>query len=77
MNAGGRSAISSTTPTCTAWIGKAYATSTRRWCPTSNNRADLTYIIGEMIGELNSGHCYVGGGDYAASAAHSDGFARR
>ena len=29
-----------------------------------NHRADLTYIIGEMIGELNAGHTYVGGGDY-------------
>jgi tricorn protease len=29
-----------------------------------NNRADLTYIIGEMIGELSIGHTYVGGGDY-------------
>ena len=29
-----------------------------------NHRADLTYIIGEMIGELNSGHTYVGGCDY-------------
>jgi tricorn protease len=28
-----------------------------------NHRADLTYILGEMIGELNSGHTYVGGGD--------------
>ncbi len=28
------------------------------------HRADLTYIIGEMIGELNIGHTYVGGGDY-------------
>jgi tricorn protease len=27
------------------------------------HRADLTYIIGEMIGELNVGHAYVGGGD--------------
>lgn len=27
------------------------------------HRADLTYIIGEMIGELNAGHAYVGGGD--------------
>jgi len=25
--------------------------------------ADLTYVIGEMIGELNAGHAYVGGGD--------------
>ena len=28
-----------------------------------NHRNDLTYIIGEMIGELNIGHAYVGGGD--------------
>lgn len=27
------------------------------------HRADLTYIIGEMIGELNCGHSYVGGGE--------------
>ena len=31
--------------------------------PHVNHRADLTYIIGEMIGELNVGHAYVGGGD--------------
>jgi tricorn protease len=31
--------------------------------PYVNNRADLTYIIGEMIGELNIGHTYVGGGE--------------
>ncbi|MBE0460629.1 MAG: PD40 domain-containing protein [Candidatus Aminicenantes bacterium] len=29
-----------------------------------NHRADLTYVIGEMIGELNVGHTYIGGGDY-------------
>jgi tricorn protease len=28
-----------------------------------NHRADLTYVIGEMIGDLNAGHAYVGGGD--------------
>jgi tricorn protease len=27
------------------------------------NRAELTYVIGEMIGELSAGHTYVGGGD--------------
>jgi tricorn protease len=32
--------------------------------PYVNHRADLTYLIGEMIGELNIGHSYVGGGDY-------------
>ena len=28
-----------------------------------HHRADLTYVIGELIGELNAGHAYVGGGD--------------
>lgn len=28
------------------------------------HRADLTYVLGEMIGELNAGHAYIGGGDY-------------
>jgi tricorn protease len=28
-----------------------------------HSRADLTYVIGELIGELNAGHAYVGGGD--------------
>lgn len=28
------------------------------------HRADLTYVLGEMIGELNIGHTYVGGGDF-------------
>jgi tricorn protease len=32
--------------------------------PYVNHRVDLTYVIGEMIGELNIGHSYVGGGDY-------------
>jgi tricorn protease len=31
--------------------------------PYVNNRNDLNYIIGEMIGELNVGHAYVSGGD--------------
>jgi len=31
--------------------------------PYVNQRADLTYIIGELIGELSIGHSYVGGGD--------------
>lgn len=32
--------------------------------PHVNHRVDLTYVIGEMISELNIGHAYVGGGDY-------------
>ncbi|NQV02227.1 MAG: PD40 domain-containing protein [Bacteroidia bacterium] len=31
--------------------------------PYVNNRNDLNYIIGEMVGELNVGHAYVSGGD--------------
>ncbi|MEI6124087.1 MAG: PDZ domain-containing protein [Bacteroidota bacterium] len=33
-----------------------------------NHRADLTYIIGEMIGELSVGHAYTGGGDRPQAA---------
>ena len=32
--------------------------------PYVNNRYDLTYIIGEMIGELGNSHTYAGGGYY-------------
>lgn len=31
--------------------------------PYVSHRTDLTYILGEMIGELSIGHAYVGGGD--------------
>jgi len=29
-----------------------------------SHRDDLNYVLGEMVGELASGHTYVGGGDY-------------
>jgi tricorn protease len=32
--------------------------------PYVADRFDLTYIMGEMIGELSNSHTYVGGGDY-------------
>ena len=32
--------------------------------PYVANRYSLTYILGEMIGELSNSHTYVGGGDY-------------
>ncbi len=56
--------------------------------PYVNHRADLNYLIGEMIGELNVGHAYVNGGDYskpqriktgllgAKISKHSSGFFR-
>jgi len=31
--------------------------------PFVNHRNDLTYLLGELIAELNSGHTYVAGGD--------------
>ncbi|HTP50822.1 MAG TPA: S41 family peptidase [Anaeromyxobacteraceae bacterium] len=31
--------------------------------PHVTHRYDLTYVLGEMVGELGSGHTYVGGGD--------------
>jgi tricorn protease len=41
--------------------------------PHVNHRADLTYIIGEMISELAAGHAYVGGGDLPKVAKVSMG----
>lgn len=32
--------------------------------PHVSHRYDLTFILGEMVGELGTGHTYVGGGDY-------------
>jgi tricorn protease len=32
--------------------------------PSVSDRYTLTYILGEMIGELSNSHTYVGGGDY-------------
>jgi tricorn protease len=32
--------------------------------PWVAHRTDLNYLIGELIGELATGHAYVGGGDY-------------
>jgi tricorn protease len=31
--------------------------------PFVNHRNDLTYLVGELIAELNNGHAYVGGGE--------------
>ena len=32
--------------------------------PYVSHRADLDYIFGELVGELNAGHCYVNWGDF-------------
>jgi tricorn protease len=36
------------------------------------HRADLNYLIGEMIAELNVGHAYIAGGDIAGTERSSD-----
>jgi tricorn protease len=36
------------------------------------HRADLNYLIGEMIAELNVGHAYIAGGDMGAPERSSD-----
>ncbi|MCK5847249.1 MAG: PD40 domain-containing protein, partial [Bacteroidales bacterium] len=41
--------------------------------PYVNNRNDLNYIIGELIGELNIGHAYTGGGDKATPKRYKTG----
>ena len=40
-------------------VGKKY----EQEVPYVKNRNDLNFLIGEMIGELSDGHCYVNGGD--------------
>ena len=41
--------------------------------PYVAHRSDLNYIIGELIGELNCGHTYVGGGDVPRAKRVSTG----
>src|SRR6185503_1726438 len=42
---------------------KAVGAQYRSLVPYVAHRADLNYILGEMIGELSTSHTYVGGGD--------------
>ena len=32
--------------------------------PYLSHRADLDFIFGELVGELNTGHCYINWGDF-------------
>jgi tricorn protease len=41
-------------------IGERYG----QLVPYAAHRADLNYILGELIGELSTSHTYVGGGDF-------------
>lgn len=45
---------------------KSIKTKYEELLPSVHSRSDLTYIIGEMIGELNIGHAYTGGGEKKA-----------
>lgn len=45
-------------------IGKHYAT----MLPSVNSRNDLNVVLANMIGELGTGHAYVGGGEVAEQA---------
>ncbi|HKK42945.1 MAG TPA: S41 family peptidase, partial [Bacteroidales bacterium] len=50
-------------PTMNGVDWKAEGDKYHQLVPYVNQRKDLTYIIGELIGELNIGHAYVGGGE--------------
>jgi tricorn protease len=41
-------------------IGERY----RALLPHVAHRSDLNYVLGEMVAELNVGHCYIEGGDF-------------
>jgi tricorn protease len=41
-------------------IGDRY----RTWLKHVAHRSDLNYVLGEMVAELNAGHCYIVGGDF-------------
>ena len=50
-------------PTMNAVDWKAMRDKYAALLPFVNHRNDLTYLLGELIGELNNGHTYVGGGE--------------
>jgi tricorn protease len=43
---------------------KAIGDQYRTWLKHVAHRSDLNYVLGEMISELNAGHCYIAGGDF-------------
>jgi tricorn protease len=50
-------------PTMNGFDWKAMRDKYAALLPFVNHRNDLTYLLGELIGELNSGHAYVAGGE--------------
>ena len=62
---GMRGASSATSSTCPTWgrsTGRPCGSATSRSCPGSAT-ASTSPPLGELVGELGSGHSYVGGGD--------------
>ncbi|MEO5907005.1 MAG: PDZ domain-containing protein, partial [Saprospiraceae bacterium] len=53
---------------------KAMKTQYAALLPHAVNRADVNYIIGDMIGELNASHTYRGGGDNETSKNRAVGY---
>jgi tricorn protease len=45
------------------WIGKPLEISMQQLIEQSTTRADVNFVLGELIAELNASHTYVGGGD--------------
>jgi len=43
---------------------KAIGDQYRTWLKHVAHRSDLNYVLGEMVSELNAGHCYISGGDF-------------
>ncbi len=43
---------------------KAIGDQYRTWLKYVAHRSDLNYVLGEMVSELNAGHCYIVGGDF-------------
>ncbi|MDO4588132.1 MAG: S41 family peptidase [Planctomycetia bacterium] len=54
---------------------KAIGDQYRELLPFVAHRSDLTYILTEMISELNIGHCYIEGGDYIVPQRPTSGLA--
>ena len=61
---GAATATTSTPRTCTATTGRRSTTSTSRSSQYVDHRADLNYVIQEMISELSVQHTYIAGGDF-------------
>ncbi len=51
-------------PNMNGYDWKAIGDRYRALLPYVAHRSDLNYVLGEMVAELNAGHCYIEGGDF-------------